>query len=221
MAKAHNMIGAAEELLWPAERIVSDLAIIQPRSSALWDMHDIDVEPLVKVGKSIGDCTNNELIAGTVDYYGETYGLYNALALAMNTPVDFVDETALLNATLLGRFKVLVLTEPNVPTTAMAALLAWVKAGGTLITTPGAATLDEYNEPASALASARSMSERDQHRLVIGSWGFRLGTAGVPVRSALALSTGGTYACRCLACSFLHTWSPLHLLVPLPLFETF
>jgi hypothetical protein len=81
---------------------------------------------------------------------------YNALALAMNRPVDFIDETALLNLTLLSRFKVLVLTEPNVPGKALDGLLGWVRAGGTLITVPGAATLDEYNEPSSTLATAVS-----------------------------------------------------------------
>ena len=66
IAKAHGMIGAAEELLWPAERIVSDVAIIQPRSSAMWDISSaMDVEPLIKAGKSISD--GNELLCGTTD----------------------------------------------------------------------------------------------------------------------------------------------------------
>ena len=99
------MIGAAEELLWPAQRIVSDVAIIQPRSSAMWDIPpSMDVSPLIKVGKSISD--GNSGLSSTTDYLAETFGLYNALALAMNRPTDFIDETALLNATLLSRFKV-------------------------------------------------------------------------------------------------------------------
>lgn len=193
MAKAHSMIGAAEELLWPAERVVSDLAIIQPRSSALWDMHGIDVAPLVKVGKSIGDCTNNEFIAGSVDYYAETYGIYNALAVAMNRPTDFIDETALLDANLLSRFKVLVLTEPNVPLKELSGLLEWVKDGGTLITVPGAASMDQYNEPSDVLAIARGgMLETPQDRLIISSWGYRLGTgkAGCRVPAAPACKNG-------------------------------
>ena len=158
MAQAHSMIGAAEELLWPAERVVSDVAIIQPRSSAMWDHYKEDVAPLVAAGKAVADCGNNEMISATTDYYAETFGLYNALALAMNRPTDFIDETALLNSTLLSRFKVLVLTEPNVPSKALDALLGWVRAGGTLITVPGAATLDEYNEPSSTLATAVSQT---------------------------------------------------------------
>jgi hypothetical protein len=156
MAKAHSMIGAAEELLWPAERVVSDLAIVQPRSSAMWDHYSEDVAPLVQHDEAVSDCGNNEFIVNTPDYYAETFGLYNALALAMNRPTDFIDETALLNLTLLSRFKVLVLTEPNVPSKALDGLLGWVRAGGTLITVPGAATMDEYNEPSSTLATAVS-----------------------------------------------------------------
>jgi hypothetical protein len=172
MAKAHTMIGAAEELLFPAQRVESDLAIIQPRSAAIWDAHGLDIVQLVKKGKLLGGAT----LSSTTDYYAETYGLYNALAIAMNRPTDFIDETALLNATLLSRFKVLVLTEPNVPVKALMGLLAWVEAGGTLITVPGASTADEYDEPSTLLQTARKMTEAPQERLIIGSWGYHLGT---------------------------------------------
>jgi hypothetical protein len=41
MAKAHGMVGKAEPLLWPAQRVPSDVAIIQPRSSEFWDLRNV------------------------------------------------------------------------------------------------------------------------------------------------------------------------------------
>jgi hypothetical protein len=35
---AHRLIGAAEPLLWPAQRVLSDAALVAPRSSFPWDV---------------------------------------------------------------------------------------------------------------------------------------------------------------------------------------
>ena len=44
------MIGAAESLLWPAERVASEVGIVYPRSSFFWDQKD------VKLPHGIMDC---------------------------------------------------------------------------------------------------------------------------------------------------------------------
>lgn len=62
--------------------------------------------------------------------------------------------------------QVLYVTEPNLPVTGGVALVAWVKAGGTLITVAGAGQFDEYDEPSTVfqtelLGSAESPKLRD------------------------------------------------------------
>ena len=56
-------------------------------------------------------------------------------------------EAGLLDAAALSAFKVLFLTEPDLPLAGGAALLKWVSAGGTLVTVAGAGQFDEYDEP--------------------------------------------------------------------------
>ena len=42
MAKGTGMIGQAEELLYPAERVASEVGIIYPRSAFFWDEQDVE-----------------------------------------------------------------------------------------------------------------------------------------------------------------------------------
>jgi hypothetical protein len=80
------MIGAAEEMLWPATRVRAAVAIIHPRSAEYWDMHGVEFPDAMQDGG------NNDMDAATVDYFSEAHGLYDALAVQQNVPVDFVDE---------------------------------------------------------------------------------------------------------------------------------
>ena len=147
MARATGMIGAAEPLLWPAERTRAQVGIIYPRSSFYWD--DLSVADQ----RGYIDCTNTNMDSGP-DYQSEVHALYMAIAVNLNIPVDFLDEDQLTTATELAPFKVLVLTEPDLPLAAGATLLAWVKAGGTLITVAGAGGRDRYDEPSPAFQTA-------------------------------------------------------------------
>ncbi len=56
MAKGNGMIGAAEELLWPAQRVESEVGIIYPRSAFYWD------ETAVEHPRGIMDCTNHNML---------------------------------------------------------------------------------------------------------------------------------------------------------------
>ena len=73
----------------------------------------------------------------------QVHGIYSALALQENIAVDFVDEDGMAEAATLAQFTTLFLTQPNIPTATVAPLVAWVKAGGTLVTTSNAAHWDE------------------------------------------------------------------------------
>jgi hypothetical protein len=147
MAKGTGMIGAAEPLLYPAERVVSDVGIVYPRSSYFWDEQDVEIP------RGIMDCTNTHMNAGP-DYLREVHSLWQVLSVNLNIGVEFVDEDQLLDAVALAKFKVLYLTEPDLPLAGGAALVAWVKAGGTLVTVAGAGAFDEYDEPSAVFQTA-------------------------------------------------------------------
>jgi hypothetical protein len=183
MATAHGMVGKAEPLLWPAERVRSAVGIIFPRSSEYWDLRGIE-DP-----EAIMDCTNSNMDSGTTDYFSEVHGIYSALALQENVPVDFIDEDGLLDPEELAKFHVLFLTEPNLPAKGAAALLVWVKAGGRLVTTSNAAHWDEYDEPLPELHAGLGTVEAPRNRTVFGPTKFSYETSG-----AAAFQTRGKAA---------------------------
>ena len=194
MAKGTGMIGAAEELLWPAERVVSDVGIIYPRSSFLWDEQD------VAIPRGIMDCTNTHMTAGP-DYVREVYGIYHTLAVDLNIGVDFVDEDQLLVTAALAKFKVLYLTEPDLPLAGGAALVAWVKSGGTLVTVPGAGQFDEYNEPSAVFSTALfGGPEAVKPRDITGPTLTTNGTLTAPLPGSFA--TNGTSCSELGGCTF-------------------
>lgn len=84
MAEAHSLIGSAEATLWPATRVTSPVAILFPRSSQVWDGQGHEFP------SSIVDNGNSVMDDLTVDYLAESFGIYSALALQQNVPVDFV-----------------------------------------------------------------------------------------------------------------------------------
>ena len=147
IAKGTGMIGQAEELLYPAQRVASEVGIVYPRSSFFWDEQDVELP------RGIMDCTNHCMQCGP-DYLREVYMLYRLLAEILNRQVDFMDEDELLVPASLAKFKVLYVTEPDLPLAGGAALVAWVKSGGKLITVTGAGQFDEYDEPSAVFQAA-------------------------------------------------------------------
>ena len=157
MANTHEMIAKAEDVLWTARRSTAEVAILFPQSATYWDLLGV-----VAGGGVIEDFTNHFLDDRTTDYLAEVWGLWQAMALYKNTPVDFVDEAGLLEPETLKPYKVLFVTEPDLPDAGAAALGKWVQAGGTLITVSNAGTSNQYHEPSSVLAKLSGMaSKRD------------------------------------------------------------
>lgn len=159
MAEAHRMIGAAEDVLFEGKRPRADVAILMPRSAQVWDALGI-ASP-----QNIQDATNTNLTRATVDYMAEVFGLYLALQHA-NIPVDFVDEDD-LSPQQLAPYRVLYVTEPNVPQEGQQGLVAWVQSGGTLVTVSGAAQSDRYDEPCTILRDALGIDEQRRERVLI------------------------------------------------------
>jgi hypothetical protein len=159
LAEAHRLIGAAEDLLWPGQRPRPEVAILAPRSAEPWDAKGM------RVARGISDATNTDLNRATVDYMAEVFDLYLALQHA-NVPVDFVEEDD-LSAEGLKPYKVLYVTEPNVPAEGQRGLAEWVRGGGTLVTVSGAGAHDRYDEPCAVLAELSGVRERPRERLLV------------------------------------------------------
>ncbi len=159
MAEAHRMIGAAEDVLWPGKPPRSEVAILMPRSSLMWDAKDIAIPT------EIQDATNNDLNRATVDYMAEVFDLYLALQHA-NIPAEFVDEDDLRREGL-KTYRVLYVTEPNIPVEGQQGIAEWVRAGGILVSVSGAGQRDRYDEPCDVLSSATAIHEQPRPRLLL------------------------------------------------------
>jgi hypothetical protein len=158
MSEVHAMIARAEPLLWPGQPPQADIAILQPRSSEVWD----------PVG--VSDATNVDLNRFTVDYMAEIYDLYRGLQQE-NIPADFVPEDVLTDDGLRG-YKVLYVTEPDFPREYVPALLKWVRNGGTLVSVSGAFSRDRYDEPMAEFQEARGIVEAPRPRLMLPNADF-------------------------------------------------
>src|SRR5262249_32178471 len=159
IAEANRMVGAAEDLLWPGQRIPAQVGILMPRSAQPWDARDIPLPTMIQ------DATNNQLNRQTVDYMAEVFDLYLALQHA-NIPVEFVDEDDLHPAGL-AQFRVLYVTEPNVPVEGQSGMIDWVRAGGTLVTVSGAAARDRYDEMTTVFGDLTGIREDPRERRLV------------------------------------------------------
>ena len=157
--QAHELIGRAEAVLWPARRLQSKVAIVAHRSSNVWD-------PIC-----LGSCIQADQTEHAMTYTADQFGYYLALAIHGGMQVDFIDEDALLNATVMAAYTVVIVTEPNVPKAGIQQLAAWATAGGRLVLSGGAAMADEYNvtDETLSLLTGCSMSPFPR-RLLPDSW---------------------------------------------------
>ena len=166
IAQANVMVARAERMLWSARRSPAQVAILFPRSSFVWDQ--LHYPGATKPNLCIAACSSS-MIGNKIDYSAEVYGLYLALATDSNIPVDFVDEDALEEPEVLARYKLIWVTEPNLPAAGAAGLERWVTVGGTLATVSGAGVSDAYDEPAPALATLAGVTESSRDRIAIMS----------------------------------------------------
>jgi len=145
LARADGMIAKAEDVMWPGRVPQAQVAILQPRSAEVWDgLH------IPRMSAVVG-ATNTNPNGATLDYMAEIFDEYLALEMS-DVPADFVSEDGLADGTL-NHYKVLYITEPDIPVKGQRAIAQWVKNGGTLAMVPGAAQGDRYDEPVTILTS--------------------------------------------------------------------
>ena len=153
------MIAQADDLLFDGQRPTAHVAILYPRSSFMWDGWGSAAGPVCMC------CCTSSMVAHNNDYTVETYGIYLALTTDSNVLVDFIDEDALLEPARLAKYKLIIVTQPNVPAAGQKELLQWVvQSGGTLLTTSNAASADEYNSPSTIISDAMGIREQNRGR---------------------------------------------------------
>jgi hypothetical protein len=112
----------------------------------------------------IVDVTNSDLNKSTVDYMAEIHDIN----LAMNhsaIPVEWIEEEDLTTAAL-APYRVLYVTEPDVPAEGQTAIAEWVNSGGTLVTCSGAGTRDRYGQPSGILRDLSQVDEPARDRAI-------------------------------------------------------
>jgi hypothetical protein len=164
VAQANAMIAAAEHVLWTARRPVAEIAILYPRSSTLWDQWHLANH---SHGGLCSCCCTSSMVEHYIDYSAETYAWYMALATESNIPVDFLDEDALEEPQTLAQYKLIVVTQPNVPTDGQINLARWVRAGGTIVTVSAAGIADEYDDPSDIFATLAGVRESVRDRIAL------------------------------------------------------
>jgi Beta-galactosidase trimerisation domain len=182
LARANAMIGAAEDVLWPGKRPRAKVAILSPKSSEMWDAKNIPIPT------QISDATNTDLNRFTVDYMAEVADLYLALQHA-NIPVDFIEEED-LSFSGLAQYRVVYVTEPDIPEEFQRELATWVEGGGTLIAISNAGAMDRYDEPSTILASLRGEHNRERERMLIPNLGVIQALGKVQAGSVEATAWG-------------------------------
>jgi hypothetical protein len=152
IAEASRMIAEVEDLLIDGAMPTSEVAIVYPRSSFLWD------EASGGIYGPVGPHGTEDPGATAMDYMATLAGLFRAIQQVSNVQVDFIDEDS-LNAKDLAPFKALILTEPDVPAEGLSAVTSWVKAGGHLMTVAGAGMSDRYDKPSAVLRAVTGVQE--------------------------------------------------------------
>jgi hypothetical protein len=136
IAEANTLISQSEDLLFEGVPDSNRVGLVLPLSATPWDF--------------AGDKESR------MDWFTEHGQEVTRLFLALknaNVPVEIIHEDDLSTVTGLARYKVIFLTEPNLPARAQKSLRIWVeKAGGTLATVAGAGSRDAYDLPSKFLS---------------------------------------------------------------------
>ncbi len=185
VAETNRMIAKMEDVLYPGKKQHAQVAILMPRSSQYWD-DELSVEAAKSQERSL------QYDWAQFNYQSEVSLLFFALQ-NRDIPVDFVDEQDLLNSKSMSRYKVLYITEPNIPRDSQTAIGAWVQNGGSLMRELSAGSLDEYNEPCSILNLLTGLrvesKDRDFQWNITGS-AKNLGTIAVTGNNGMFIAVG-------------------------------
>lgn len=139
MRKASEMAGAVEHVLEPAQPVPASVAMLLSEASDLWEICGLD-QGAVAPGS-----------VATNAFQEERKNTYYILRHA-GYRVDLVTEADVRDGVLAKqKYRVLYVGGENMERKTAATLAEWVKGGGILYASVGAARKDEYDEPLTAL----------------------------------------------------------------------
>jgi hypothetical protein len=188
MIAAHSMIAKAEEIMWEARRPMASVAMLVDQSSQFWD----DWGVLRPQALCLAGCTKS-MTSRQTDYFVDSYGLFVALSIDSAIPVDWLDESALEAPSVLDKYKVVIVTQPNVPVEAMNGLIRWANGtGGLLVTTSNAGLWERYNDKSSVLSVASGIRPVPRARAAVTGQPPVVGTVRLASSNANITASGAT-----------------------------
>lgn len=138
IARATELIGRSERVLYSAQPEHGRVAIHFPGGSRLWDHQQ------------------------RATFYSREMQPLHAALVHDGYSVDFVDDRLIESGAFVQRgYTTLYLIGPNLSMAAQQTIARWVAAGGTLVVLPGAATADAFNTPTTLLDEVLGLAPRD------------------------------------------------------------
>jgi hypothetical protein len=128
VARTLQTAARIEGFLFDGRQPEPQVAVLHSRGTEIW-------ENVNEIGRAGGWATEKRMV--------------HAVLARHQIPVDLLPEEEA--AARLRNYRVLYVTDPHVAREARAAIAAWVRQGGVLFTTAGAALRDEANQPADLL----------------------------------------------------------------------
>ena len=133
-----HCVGLVEDLLPASRPVPSDVALLVSESTERWDMGHIATD---RAGHAH---FGPDFRKTRLHFHLERLGLWKALTFLGSTPDLLIEED--INAKRLKGYKVLVLVGDHWPASLITEVEAWVKAGGTALSTAAAGLRNPYGE---------------------------------------------------------------------------
>ena len=132
VAKILQTAARIEDFLFDGRQPQPHVAVLHSRGTEIW-------ENVNEIGRAGGWATEKRMV--------------HAVLARNQIVVDLLPEEEA--ATRLTKYRVVYLTDPHVSSEAAATIATWVRQGGVLFTTAGAAMRDEANQPADRLETTQ------------------------------------------------------------------
>jgi hypothetical protein len=133
-----HCVGLVEDLLPASHAVPSEVALLVSESTERWDLAGIATD------RAGHNPFGPDFRKTRLHFHLERLGLWKALTFLGSTPDLLIEED--INAKVLKGYKVLVLVGDHWPAALVAAVEAWVKAGGVALSTAAAGLRDPYGE---------------------------------------------------------------------------
>jgi hypothetical protein len=146
--KALHLLGPAEDALLDGTTRPPRVALVLSESTDLWES--------VTAARGAGIPRDTKLTSQASNT--ERKGIWQALRHS-HIPVDMITEDDLASSSI-DQYQVIYLAGPWLSSSGATGLVRWIQAGGTLVASAGAGTLDELSSPSGILSTAQGIEQR-------------------------------------------------------------